>query len=430
MFTVILPVLLGLVGVFSHRLSSQEVCLSGQYTTSGECCKQCQPGEGMVHPCGETQTVCGPCLDSETFSEIYSHTERCMPCTVCEDLLRMETPCTDANDAVCVCDYGYYLSLVTLRCEACTMCGVGQGVLLQCKHNFDTMCEVCMDDTFSDEESALDPCLPCTTCEEEGQLQACTSVSDTICKVDLSLLNVSVSPMTSVEPSPPPFTDSTLDPPVEVRLTESLPVESGATVDPESRKLGVGLADNLLPVYVSIVPAVLLGFVAFVVFKRWNSCKHSKQEGNNRSGAGHPSQTPSPEGEKLHSDSGISVDSQSLQEGQGVPHTVIRIDGGSALSLPLHTCEEVERLLNPAHGGEGVGSTQETDWCSLAGLLGYEEERIASFRQEGRPVQALLSDWARQDSASVDALCTALRKINREDIAQSILLKPTATSAV
>lgn len=48
--------------------------------------------------------------------------------------------------------------------------------------------------------------------------------------------------------------------------------------------------------------------------RRWNSCKQNKQAANNR--AATANQTPSPEGEKLHSDSGISVDSQSLQEQQ------------------------------------------------------------------------------------------------------------------
>lgn len=48
---------------------------------------------------------------------------------------------------------------------------------------------------------------------------------------------------------------------------------------------------------------------------RWNSCKQNKQAANNC--AANQNQTPSPEGEKLHSDSGISVDSQSLQEQQG-----------------------------------------------------------------------------------------------------------------
>lgn len=46
-------------------LANKEECLSGQYTAKGECCKLCQPGEGVVRPCGINQTVCAPCLDSE-----------------------------------------------------------------------------------------------------------------------------------------------------------------------------------------------------------------------------------------------------------------------------------------------------------------------------------------------------------------------------
>lgn len=109
---------------------------------------------------------------------------------------------------------------------------------------------------------------------------------------------------------------------------------------------------------------------------------------------------------------------------------VVKIDGGSALSLPLHTQEEVENLLNRTCEGEESGANEETDWCSLAGLLGYKEEHIANFKQEERPIQALLSHWASQDSANIDTLCTALKKINREDIVQSITVKPTATSTV
>ncbi|KAF0033120.1 hypothetical protein F2P81_015410 [Scophthalmus maximus] len=38
-------------------------CDSGQYTSSGECCAECPPGEGVVKKCGATQTVCAQCLD-------------------------------------------------------------------------------------------------------------------------------------------------------------------------------------------------------------------------------------------------------------------------------------------------------------------------------------------------------------------------------
>ncbi|XP_027032756.1 nerve growth factor receptor b [Tachysurus fulvidraco] len=409
MYAVVLAAVFGVVRVFSAK----EVCHSGAYTTNGECCKQCPPGEGMVQPCGNKQTVCQPCLDSETFSENFSHTEKCTRCTNCGGLLRMEKPCTDTDDATCVCDYGYFMSQITGQCQACTACPLGSGVLRRCSPTEDTMCETCVDDTYSDQESELNLCLPCTICEDTEELQHCTPVSDTVCQ-EMSLLNASSTPLFPEEPSDPPFEFTNFPPEVLPESTESMP-----TVVPESKKLGLGY--NLIPLYASIVPTVLLGLIAFIIIKRWKCCKHNKQDCSNRSGTENPSQTPSPEGEKLHSDSGISVDSQSLQEGQGLQQTVLKIDGG--LSLPLHACEELEKLVSD----EGP---IENDWSSLAGLLGYEEERIASFGQEERPIQALLNDWASHDSASVDALCAALRKINREDLAQCIMPKSTATSVV
>ncbi|XP_059386559.1 tumor necrosis factor receptor superfamily member 16-like isoform X2 [Carassius carassius] len=419
-------------------LSTRDSCPSRSFTTSGECCKQCQPGEGMVQPCGATQTVCEPCLDSETFSENFSHTEKCQPCTPCSKFMRMLTPCTDANNAMCVCDYGFFFSTVTGLCETCTVCPVGHGVLSGCNYDSDTVCEECLDDTYSDQETSFDPCMPCSVCDQpELELTSCKPFSDAICQ-DVDPPDTSSfpsSPLPYVTPFLPPFFSpsySSSPAPSVVSYTDKSPAdsptESVTTADPGLKKLG--LSKNLIPIYTSILAAVLLGLVAFIIFKWWNSCKQNKQGGNNRACSTNPSQTPSPEGEKLHSDSGISVDSQSLQEGQGPLHTVVKIDGVSALSLPLHTREEVEKLLNRTCEGEESGANEETDWCSLAGLLGYKEEHIANFKQEERPIQALLSHWASQDSANIDALCTALKKINREDIAQSLTVKPTATSTV
>lgn len=46
-------------------LVGAEDCPTEQYTTGGECCRACGPGEGVVQECGANQTVCEPCLDSE-----------------------------------------------------------------------------------------------------------------------------------------------------------------------------------------------------------------------------------------------------------------------------------------------------------------------------------------------------------------------------
>uniref|UniRef100_A0A8C1LCZ6 Nerve growth factor receptor b n=1 Tax=Cyprinus carpio TaxID=7962 RepID=A0A8C1LCZ6_CYPCA len=335
-------------------LSTQDSCPSGSYTTSGECCKQCQPGEGVVTPCGATQTVCEPCLDSETFSENFSHTEQCQPCTPCSELMRMLTPCTDANDAVCVCDYGFFFSKMTGRCEICTVCPVGQGVLIRCNFDHDTMCEECVDDTYSDQETSFDPCMPCSVCDQpEMELRSCTPFSDAVCQ--------------------------------------------GRRIENRNQTEAVNRWQRNCPVYDNSIFTFAINMVYVDT-----SCVPIKQTSTT-----------------------ITTNKKFI-----LFVLVVKIDGGSGLSLPLHTREEVEKLLNRTCEGEESGANEDTDWCSLAGLLGYKEEHIANFKQEERPIQALLSHWASQDSANIDSLCTALKKINREDIAQSITVKPTATSTV
>lgn len=96
--------------------------------------------------------------------------------------MRMQTPCTDSNDALCVCEYGYYMGQLSGKCEPCTVCPRGEGVLLSCDHDHDTMCEPCIDSSYSHLDSSLDPCLPCTICEDnEVQLRNCTPEYDAIC---------------------------------------------------------------------------------------------------------------------------------------------------------------------------------------------------------------------------------------------------------
>ncbi|MBN3312054.1 TNR16 factor, partial [Atractosteus spatula] len=368
----------------------------------------------------------------------------------------MQAPCTDTNDAVCVCGYDYYRNELTGQCQRCTVCPQGQGVLEKCSYQSDTLCEECPEDTFSDQESSLDPCMPCTICEEDVEIEqeACTSTSDTVCRACSSATFTRTDSRPFQFPRSGPIYDSSskatvskgmwpleLNPRFSSTLSSSslgptpysveditssidddqtTPAMDIVTTATSPQFIGKGLNENLIPIYCSILAAVVVGLVAYIVFKRWNSCKQNKQGNNNRT----VNQTPSPEGEKLHSDSGISVDSQSLQEQQQQQQSQSQTqDRERCLGLPPHKQEEVEKLLN-------VGAQEETDWCSLAGLLGFEEEHINTFRQEEHPVRALLSDWASKDCATLDALCTALRKMKREDIAESLRPEPTATSMV
>ncbi|KAM9843334.1 tumor necrosis factor receptor superfamily member 16 [Aulostomus maculatus] len=347
----ILSVLMALMLASKTERAVEVACDSGQYTRDGECCRECPPGEGVVKKCGATQTVCSQCLDSETFSENYSHTEECRPCTQCRGLMRMETPCTDSNDAICICKYNYYFNSISGHCEPCTVCPVGQGVFAHCERDHDTVCEECVDYTYSDRDSSLDPCLPCTICDEDSEIQLafCTPTSDSICHNPL--LPTYVPPTSDMSLTSPSFTNYLLPDGSDGPLPGAETTTSSAG---SPRFLGHGLNENLIPIYCSILAAVVVGLVAYIVFKRWNSCKQNKQAANNRAATNN--QMVTPEGEKLHSDSGISVDSQSLQEQQQQqqqqqqqaqaevqaqpPHShkqeqiVVRMDGGSQPDSP------------------------------------------------------------------------------------------------
>ncbi|XP_056309300.1 tumor necrosis factor receptor superfamily member 16 [Danio aesculapii] len=317
---------LGLVSGSKLELAVEEECESGSFTHSGECCMQCPPGEGVIKECGATQTECTQCLDSETFSDTFSHTDKCLVCTECTGLMRMQTPCTDSNDAACVCNYGYFMNVLNGRCEPCTVCPLGQGVDMRCELSHDTVCEECLGETYSDQENTMDPCMPCTICEEDTEilLRNCTSTEDALCHDPLS-------------PTYPTSTDDSgsFDTDLD-RLWSPSPGDDATTPKPSSPHfIGRGLNENLIPIYCSILAAVVVGLLAYIIFKRWNSCKQNKQAANNR--AATANQTPSPEGEKLHSDSGISVDSQSLQEQQAQSQTQAQAQAHTQ----LHAAEQI-----------------------------------------------------------------------------------------
>lgn len=118
-----------------------------------------------------------------TFSDVVSATEPCKPCTECVGLQSMSAPCVEADDAVCRCAYGYYQDETTGRCEACRVCEAGSGLVFSCQDKQNTVCEECPDGTYSDEANHVDPCLPCTVCEDtERQLRECTRWADAECE--------------------------------------------------------------------------------------------------------------------------------------------------------------------------------------------------------------------------------------------------------
>ncbi|XP_072927817.1 tumor necrosis factor receptor superfamily member 16-like isoform X1 [Hemitrygon akajei] len=390
----------------------QGSCDSGQYTSDGKCCSVCPPGEGVMTPCGDKDTVCEACLDSLSYSDVSSHIEPCKQCTVCTGTKTILIPCMENFDTSCACMNGYYEDS-NGECLPCNICDKGYGVLEQCSEGRNTICEECPEGTYSDQASSVDPCLPCSPCEDyEEMISECTPTQDNVC-----ISNRHARPSVV----------STVVPPKIVTTTE---IMTTTAVPSSPQFIGQGSTDNIIPVYCSILAAVVVGLVAYVAFKRWNSCKQNKQGANNRT----VNETQSPEGEKLHSDSGISVDSQSLHEQQQKQQQqqqqkqqqqqsqATRVEPSLYNALPPHKQEEVEQLLNT--------SEEASEWCNLAGLLGYSEEHIDTFRQDEHPVRALLSDWSAKDCATTDALCTALRKLKRDDIVESLSNEPTAISVV
>lgn len=84
---------------------------------------------------------------------------------------------------MCRCAYGYYQNETTGRCEACRVCEAGSGLVYSCQDKQNTVCEECPDGTYSDEANHVDPCLPCTVCEDtERQLRECTRWADAECE--------------------------------------------------------------------------------------------------------------------------------------------------------------------------------------------------------------------------------------------------------
>lgn len=145
---------------------------------------KCPEGRRLNSGCGSPTPIPHiPLSSGVTFSDVVSATEPCKPCTECVGLQSMSAPCVEADDAVCRCAYGYYQDETTGRCEACRVCEAGSGLVFSCQDKQNTVCEECPDGTYSDEANHVDPCLPCTVCEDtERQLRECTRWADAECE--------------------------------------------------------------------------------------------------------------------------------------------------------------------------------------------------------------------------------------------------------
>ncbi|XP_072707672.1 death domain-containing membrane protein NRADD-like isoform X2 [Ciconia boyciana] len=174
---------------------------------------------------------------------------------------------------------------------------------------------------------------------------------------------------------------------------------------------------DIIPVYCSLLAAVVVGLLAYVAFKCWHTCRQKQQLAKARAG----DLGTSPEGEKLHSDSGVFLDTHSLQEPHQ-PGKAPRPEGHPLGAVAPQRQEELERLLES--GGPGG------DWRSLAARLGFGPDAIGTFGRGRAPTRTLLSAWAGTEGATLETLCQALAAIGRQDVAQRLAGPGDATSAV
>ncbi|XP_013913923.1 PREDICTED: tumor necrosis factor receptor superfamily member 16-like [Thamnophis sirtalis] len=241
-------------------------------------------------------------------------------------------------------------------------------------------------------------CVPCRVCDEGyGTVQECKPNSDTVCQKCPEGYYSEVK-----SPYEPCLICQRECGPKEVMIQPCTP-----------------LSDTLCMVYCSILAAVVVGLLAYVGFKCWTTCKQKQQLAKARMGGESSS---SPEGEKLHGDSGVFLDTHSLQEHHPLNKAGPRADPPlySSLAHPLQ--EEVERMLEaPTPGGK--------DWRILAQHLGYLDETIETIGWGEAPAHTLLSDWSAQEGATLEALGQALTAIERGDVVDR-LNAPVEVSSV
>ncbi|XP_074053846.1 death domain-containing membrane protein NRADD-like [Macrotis lagotis] len=168
----------------------------------------------------------------------------------------------------------------------------------------------------------------------------------------------------------------------------------------------------IIPIYCSLLASVVVGLLAYVAFKCWRTCKQKQQLAKARVG-----ELGVAEGEKLHSDDSICLETTGLQElhglGKGTQQEPCRwhLYG----QLPKEQQEEVEQLLV-------AGSPPRAGWQVLAKQLGYEAEAVETMGQGPEPAHTLLSNWATEGGteATLEVLEASLKAIGREDVARAL----------
>ncbi|KAJ7322074.1 hypothetical protein JRQ81_018361 [Phrynocephalus forsythii] len=240
-------------------------CANGHLSPAGDCCDPCPPGYGVAIPCGATNTVCEPCPKNVMFSSTSSATEPCRPCSSCPGHAPMLDACTPTHDTVCaaVCPRGHFLPAANGThghgtCRPCQVCPEGYGAVVPCGPSTDTVCQKCPEGFYSEIKSSLEPCLPChEECKEnEVMIQACTPFSDTLCmEKELQILKRTEGEAQRDFPK----RTSRFDSEGSVSPSVSTPEFVPPLVEDNSK--------YIIPVYCSILAAVVVGLLAYVAFQ-------------------------------------------------------------------------------------------------------------------------------------------------------------------
>lgn len=375
------------------KVSLGNACASGQVTESGQCCSLCPAGFGVEVDCGKENTKCAPCPQG-TFSS-SEDLSRCLPCARCPRSVPTVSLCSATQDTQCECDNGFFFLSLHNMCAPCSKCTRGHGATRECGLQGNTVCQICAPGTFSEDLVSTKPCQTCTRCSDsEVEIRSCMPNSDTLC-MDKKLHILSRPNETGEEEAVSPSTGT-----------------------PKFTPQDEGGGNNTL-VYVSVLAAVVLGLLVYVAYKCWRSCKQKKALSKARAAE----LGTSPEGEKLQSDSGVFLDSYSVQDNQPSKGTKrdSKQDNRLYINLPPHRKEEVERLLQEG-GGRG--------WSHLGAALGYEPEQLDLFGHGEAPAHTLLSNWAQKEGSTLGLLCSALARIERPDVVTALSCPTQGVSVV
>ncbi|XP_040211169.1 tumor necrosis factor receptor superfamily member 16-like [Rana temporaria] len=362
-----------LLMLLCYKVVTGEVCKSGMFTLADVCCTECPLGSGMFLPCGAANANCDQCNNS-TLPKI----------NLAPDLCRPRCP---------IGQYLHYEDDGSSQCLACRVCGKGFGVKRNCSGTENTECQQCPKGFYSEVKSSVSPCFLCRTeCKEnEVQISDCMEHHDILCMdKDVPILKRTEG--------------------------ETRRDENGTSLDDPNLIPPEYSSRNTTLIYCSILAAVVVGLISYVAFKCYTTCKQKKLLAKARANE----LAASGEGEKLHSDSGVFLDTHSLQEQNQLNKA--KLEPKLYVNLPPQKQEEVERLLADTSRGK--------DWQRLASLLGYEEDTIDAFSRGEDPVHTLLTDWSSKDSSTLEVLCAALVNMERADVVENLNSTSDASSVV